>query len=322
MKTVLDHWNPGAFSVSLHLPDSLFSLPDDITVPSFHYNSLCYFDFETERHKALNYRSADVPYLLYNVPDINTVVKKWSSLSYMKELFGSERSHVEVSAYHNHFLYYHGRDTHHQFHNRTGNGPWIPPTTNEEMTFEEWYDTVITELHKPTSERKYFYYRSDQTSLTHRLYHELDFYHPSHPLSSYFLSHKEEARGIHCRFGMPGIVAEAHYDGHLNMAGLFGGVRRWILAHPNQCSNLYLHPREHPSSRHSEINWADTSIDPDKYPKFQHAQVNEILVTGGMVLYLPTNWFHYIVSLSVNYQCNIRSGKTKTYDRDIEDCGF
>jgi hypothetical protein len=299
------------------------SLSDDTTVPPFHYNSLCYFDYETESHKALNYRAADVPYLLYNVPDINKVVDNWQSLDHMKKFFDSTDSHVEISAYHNHFLYFHGKDTHHLFHNRSGTGPWIPPTTTEEMTFSQWYDTLTTELQKPFSQRKYYYFRSDQTSLSDPLYNELPFYHPSHPLSSYFLQDKEQARGIHCRFGMPGIVAEAHYDGHLNMAGLFGGVRRWILAHPNQCQNLYLHPREHPSGRHSELNWAEIkTIDHEKYPNFGKAQVNEILVTGGMVLYLPTNWFHYIVSLSVNYQCNIRSGKTKTYDQEIRDCGF
>ena len=31
--------------------------------------------------------------------------------------------------------------------------------------------------------------------------------------SDFFLPDASQQRGIHCRFGMPGIIAEAHYDG-------------------------------------------------------------------------------------------------------------
>ena len=70
MKDVIDNWNP-----------------DDTTVPPFHYNSICYFDYQTESHKVLNYRDAEVPYILYNVPEVNKLVEQWSSYEYMEKLF-------------------------------------------------------------------------------------------------------------------------------------------------------------------------------------------------------------------------------------------
>jgi len=36
----------------------------------------------------------------------------------------------------------------------------------------------------------------------------------------------------------------------------------------------------------------------------------------------PTNWFHFIVNLSLNYQCNARSGTTYESAHLMEDCGF
>ena len=53
-----------------------------------------------------------------------------------------------------------------------------------------------------------------------------------------FIKDPRGQRGIHCRFGMSAVIAENHYDGSRNVIGLFGGRRRYILAHPNQCQNM------------------------------------------------------------------------------------
>jgi hypothetical protein len=57
----------------------------------------------------------------------------------------------------------------------------------------------------------------------------------------------EKQSGIHCRFGMRGIIAESHFDGGRNAAVSIGGMRRWILNHPNQCESIYLSQYGHPS---------------------------------------------------------------------------
>jgi ribosomal protein L16 Arg81 hydroxylase len=125
---------------------------------------------------------------------------------------------------------------------------------------------------------------------------------------------------IHCRFGMKGVIAENHFDGSRNSIVVLGGSRRYILSHPNQCEKLALYPKGHPSARHSAVDWSDP--DYEQFPDFADALVNEVVLVPGQVLYLPTEWFHYIVSLELNFQCNTRSGITAHYKPDIRRCGF
>ena len=116
------------------------------------------------------------------------------------------------------------------------------------------------------------------------------------------------------------MIAENHFDGSRNAIVVLGGSRRYILAHPDQCENLALFPKGHPSARHSAVDW--TNPDLNEYPEFGEAIGNEVVMTPGMVLYLPTTWFHFIVSLEVNFQCNTRSGISDEYADYIHDCGF
>ena len=135
-----------------------------------------------------------------------------------------------------------------------------------------------------------------------------------------YIGDPKEQKGIHCRFGMKGVIAENHFDQSRNAIVLLYGSRRYILSHPNQCPNLVLLPKQHSSARHSAIDY--TKPDLQTYPEFELAKGNEVILQPGQVLYLPTNWFHYIVSLDLNYQCNTRSGITNHYMLPIHDCGF
>ena len=98
--------------------------------------------------------------------------------------------------------------------------------------------------------------------------------------------------------------------------------RRYILAHPDQCVQMELYPQEHPSGRHTSIEWAEFDFNNSKDRPFLHANVNEVVLQAGDLMYLPTYWFHFIVSLNLNYQCNSRSGDSREYERFIDECGF
>jgi hypothetical protein len=56
MKLLLDNWNP-----------------DDTRIPPVHYDSLCRFNYMTEKNKAEAYRIAEVPFITYNHPEVNEV---------------------------------------------------------------------------------------------------------------------------------------------------------------------------------------------------------------------------------------------------------
>ena len=53
---------------------------------------------------------------------------------------------------------------------------------------------------------------------------------------------------------------------------------------------------------------------------FPNVKVNEVILKPGDVLYVPTDWIHYIHSLGVNYQCNTRSGVESKYTRLTNKC--
>lgn len=59
-----------------------------------------------------------------------------------------------------------------------------------------------------------------------------------------------------------------------------------------------------------------------RFPKFRYMLANEVILKPGDMLYVPAYWFHYIVSLNVNWQCNSRSGRSVMYRKDVSKCGF
>jgi hypothetical protein len=204
---------------------------------------------------------------------------------------------------------------------------WEPPTNEVHMTYDEW----ISQTHQTTVQGQYYYLRLIGCGIglgrhcarpsAEFLFDELPFFKRNtyNSTTSFYLVDPTEQKGIHCRFAMPGIISESHFDDSRNFIALLaGGSRRYILAHPNQCENLYLYPKDHPSARQSSVNWSNPDL--NLHPKFRHVVVNEVVLNPGDVLYLPTSWFHFIVSLDINIQCNTRSGRTQTYDKDIADC--
>jgi len=111
---------------------------------------------------------------------------------------------------------------------------------------------------------------------------ELTFFQPKENL--YMVDPSAQA-GIHCRFGMKGLIAENHWDSGRNSIVVLKGMRRYILAHPKECPNLVLYPKGHPSARHSKMDWSNYDV--DTYPEFANATAKEVVMQPGHVLFLP-----------------------------------
>lgn len=139
-------------------------------------------------------------------------------------------------------------------------------------------------------------------SILRYVFDELPFFQPQNDnRNEIYLGNPRLQKGIHCRFGMKGVIAENHFDAGRNSIAVLGGRRRYILSHPRQCPNLALLPKGHESARHSAVDYANPDV--EKYPEFANdALANEVVLEAGQVLYLPTFWFHYIVSLDLNFQ--------------------
>lgn len=116
------------------------------------------------------------------------------------------------------------------------------------------------------------------------------------------------------------VIAEAHYDAGRNMVAMLKGAKRYILAPPKECERLaIIKDRGHPSYRHSEVDWSDP-----KFVKNNFAGIDAIdtILRKGEVLYIPSFWFHYIISQDYSIQCNSRSGSPPHQQgaKEIEKC--
>jgi hypothetical protein len=315
------------------------------------HQGLCIFDFSKAQNPAdksqirqqiLNYRAAEVPYVVKNDPAVLQSVERWNTGRYLHwklqhRVFRGEFSHTKS------MMYWKITNVH--------NVPldFVPPTRIGPVTFEQWYERALSHDQNTTLDRygEYSYMRMDaclpqqkhcdaphrfkfvlpnqyfwtQLSDANFMFEDLPFFNPKYPeLSELYLVEPDKQAGINCRFGAEGLTAEDHFDNERNSIAILRGERRYILGHPENCPNMTLYPQKHPLERHSKVNW--TNPDLNEFPLFSSVHVNEVILQAGDVLYLPTYWFHHIVSLNLNIQCNIRSGYSLEYDEIIDDCGF
>ena len=296
---IVKNWNP----------DNPYDPPKQM------YSSLCRFDYQKEYEMALLYRDAEVPFQLYNVPEMNEVARKWSDDNYIRRKLGSTKYKCEASnpggeANHgaNHFMYTNGRPLANKKE---------PPIKHVRLSWDEWLEKVDKNSNKSIDEPdSRFYFRFSSEGAGSWLFRELPFFQPKPTL---FVREPKGQRGIHCRFGMAGVIAEAHWDGSRNMIAQFFGRRRYILVDPDDSCDMYLLAKNHPSGRHSAVDWSK----PDSwasYPRFPGMLAHEVIQRPGDFLYLPTYYLHYIISLDRNYQCNTRSGRDDRQTDVVNKC--
>ena len=106
------------------------------------------------------------------------------------------------------------------------------------------------------------------------------------------------------------------------MIAMMTGAKRYILSPPNACPKLgIVTAHAHPSYRHSMLNFGRvTQLDQEGSAEAMSERERDWLrisaeaptlstvLKAGEVLYVPSHWFHYIVSLQKSAQCNTRSG--------------
>lgn len=297
--------------------------PDDPSVAAWHYASLCRFDYRDEaaRAKAERYVEAGVPFVAYNIPAVDATAAKWGDVGYLEGRLGDALMRVEISET-NHFLYF--------SHAKSPSKAYTPPTRTETWTYAHWRHMAMERAAAVVAASV----DSDTTPVEARRAQEHYYFRvssPDHPVVDEdmtlfgadppaFLRRGKQHNGIHCRFGMDGVVAEAHYDGHRNFVAALGGTRRWILSQPRECAHAYLRPPGDPSARHSAVNWAAPDL--ETYPAFSDMTGTEVLLTPGDVLFVPSFWIHFIASLGFSAQCNSRSGRDLQGLEEVQACGF
>ena len=111
------------------------------------------------------------------------------------------------------------------------------------------------------------------------------------------------------RLGMRGVIQAAHYDGKRNWIAMIKGSKRYVILPPRACKDLDLLQRGHPSERHASFDWADRrEREKRRDSPFCATPAVDVVIKESELLYLPSYWFHYIVSLGRSVQCNSRAG--------------
>lgn len=314
---------PEGYPQHYNVMDVIENWPPDDTEPRDNiYQGLCVFDYskEGDYEKAMNYRNAEVPFVMRDDPELLRAVERWADPEYLLKLLPAKSAQRAEYSHDNHFMYWNANK------GKRRNYPnWENPTEMIRMSYPEWLEKARQPDDMTTVEKDHWYFRliscgawdHCRASGSEFIFDELTFFRPK---PSLYIVDPEAQRGVHCRFGMRGVIAENHFDGSRNSIALMGGERRYMLSHPSNCGEMGLYPKGHPSARHSAVDWSNPDL--EKYLKFKDLMVHEIVLQAGDVLYLPTNYFHYIISLDLNYQCNTRSGSTDETKEYIQNCGF
>jgi hypothetical protein len=304
---------------------------DDIFIPPSYgkHHSLRVFDYKTQFAEATLYREMEVPFVVRGIPSLDAAVQKWTE-EYLTEAFGKAEKMVE-----------HSKNNHHMFYVRgahRNNPAFKPPTEDVYMPFSSWLSKAkdiggqIRAQTVNNTETEHYYFRVSSPEFmpggklkhkaprnpmfdNHFIGKDLEIFHG---VPSLFIVDQHGQRGIHCRFGMEGVIAECHYDSGRNFIALMRGMKRYILSPPTECDNLGL-LKKGPSARHTFVDWGD--VDAVKKHMTQSKAV-EVIVQAGDSLYIPAGWFHHIISLSLNYQCNSRSGNPEMGRAELQKCGF
>lgn len=298
----------------------------------FRIQSLCVFDWNLHSEEQIKtYREAEVPFVVRNNPTLLQTAERWNShvpssnhhdkVPYLIKMLGQELPQkTEVANKSNHMTFW-----------RNAPEGYAKTTETKYLTIQEWWDhnTVLEKAHMTNQtifvNMDHYYYKVDATKHDHTfIYDELPIFDPRAG-STLFMVQPQYERGINCRLGMTGTRADNHFDSTRNWIVLLGGMRRYILSPPEECSNLNLFPLHHVSARHMKDDVANvTKLIASG--NVHNAKALNVVLQSGDALYLPTSWFHLIISLTTTFQCNARSGSTQikgsTLHRTFQDCGF
>jgi len=291
--------------------------PDNVTLPHHFRETLQVFNYSnpSERYMAETYRNAELPFKIYGVPDIEAARDEWTDGFLVDNFDKGHRAQFKVElSKNNHFMYWRSPSA----SGRREYPDWTSPTEVIQSTFADWLDLAhaadAEKLHHGEEHRYlmmgtpplYSLIQGKKVRRTHFVTKSLPCFTPRE--ENFFVTDVPHNKGIQCRFGMRGVIAEAHYDGGRNMVAMLKGAKRYILAPPRACHTLSLiKDRKHPSFRHSTTDWSHPEQAKDAFSGPEALAIDTV-VREGEILYIPSYWIHYIISLKYSIQCNTRSG--------------
>jgi hypothetical protein len=105
---------------------------DIVTIPSHYgrYSSLRVFDYEHDQNELEEYRKAEVPFIIKNLPGMQRTLDEWAKDEYLVSLMGKDTKYAAEKNDNNHFMYYNK--------GRGGRSNFNPPTEETRITLPDW----------------------------------------------------------------------------------------------------------------------------------------------------------------------------------------
>lgn len=303
LSSILRHWQVESFVLPKSYRES---------IRSFNYSDV------QDRKLSKKYRAMEIPYKMIGLSKLDLTSGIWSD-DYLEKNSQGKAYAVERSKS-NHFLYWNlGRN------NVSLN--YKTPTDFIKMSFKKWLlhaigvDKQKYRSVKDSNITEYLYLHMnvgpEERHSKHFIVRDLPFF--SSGKRNFFVADTALNDGIECRFGMQGVTIEAHADGSQNMVAMIRGRKRFILVPPQFCSKLSINTDlSHPSYRQSMIDWS--KLTESQMNLFDSVQAVETILGPGEILYVPSFWFHYIVSLELSVQCNSRSPYSSIGKHEMDQC--
>lgn len=273
--------------------------PDVQEPPEVFEEELMHFNFSDPDQLAIaeKLRDLEVPFKVYGFKGLESVINKWNDEYLIRAI---NRQDVEVSKS-NHFMYWSDKGS------RNPKG-YVSPTSRDAMTFSTWLDKAYrADQDKLENDKTHYYFHLSTRTRTDKLFINADLPFLTTKTPNFWISKPSANKGIQCRLGMRGIIAESHFDHGRNMIMMLRGNKRYIINPPEACKYLgVIADRNHPSYRHSVFDWSD--IEQARAHGLNKARAIDTIVREGEILYIPSYWLHYVISLQMSIQCNSRSG--------------
>jgi hypothetical protein len=115
----------------------------------------------------------------------------------------------------------------------------------------------------------------------------------------------DRARLTGCRLWIgPGQRVGLHYDLGQNLLAMIRGRKRLLLFDPAQLPYLYHSPIEGPNSSFPYSRLDPRNPDLARFPAFAHAQPIEVTIEPGEMLFMPSFWWHDVLSEGENIAVN------------------
>lgn len=343
-----------------HWPSANLSVPLNDRTHHIH-KGICVFDIGKDAEDAQDdllllqtiqrYRTAQVPFIIRNDPNVLHAVRLWS-----KNNNSNNSNNPEESPYLSNKL---GASTEYPaVLIDSKNSDKESYSTYTPMSWKEWGKIALEgsqAKEKSSLTSQYASLRLDACSFlddddhdNHKscqafLNEDLNFLKPKNKKNKEELQVYDTSGTVHCYLQSPGFLTETRLDDQGgNYVVMLGGSQRYILAHPRNCQTLYLkkeQEQDDTSTYHqSQIHLKNFDLSrithqhqihynhpyhpsfAEYFPDFEKTTVNEVVLEAGDVLYLPTHWVHHAIALSTSNHCDAVSGHSKRYQTMVDKC--